>query len=94
MTQYTKVPGRDAGRVVLFALSTCPWCHKTKALLDSMAVAYEFIDVDRASGEVREEAISAVRVWNPSLSFPVLVIGGTKAIIGLREAEIREALEA
>jgi glutaredoxin len=91
---YQRKQGRDAGRVVLFALSTCPWCHKTKALLDSLAVAYEFIDVDLTSGPEREETIAAVRRWNPSLSFPVLVIGDAKAIIGLREADIREALGA
>lgn len=91
---YHKMPGRDAGRVVLFALSTCPWCHRTKALLDSLGVAYEFVDVDLEAGPEREAAVAEARRWNASLSFPVLVIGDSWAIIGLREAEIREALGA
>ncbi|MDD5684459.1 MAG: glutaredoxin family protein, partial [Methanoregulaceae archaeon] len=29
----THIDGEDKGKVVLFALSTCGWCAKTKELL-------------------------------------------------------------
>ena len=40
------VPGKNMGDLKLFALSTCPWCRKTKQLLDELGVEYNFVDVD------------------------------------------------
>ncbi|HSW57397.1 MAG TPA: glutaredoxin family protein [Dehalococcoidales bacterium] len=86
------VGGKKGVDLKLFALSTCPWCKKTKALLDSAGVDYFFVDVDLLSGADRSEAMAIVRKWNPSASFPVLVLDDTKCIIGFREQEIRSAL--
>jgi glutaredoxin-like protein NrdH len=33
-----------------------------------------------------------VRAWNPSCSFPTIVLDDKKCIVGYREDEIREAL--
>ena len=78
---------------MLYALSTCPWCRKTKQLLSDTGVEYNYIDVDHTQGEERETVIIAVRKYNPSLSFPVLVING-KAIVGFKEDEIKETLKS
>jgi len=91
---FTHVEGRKAADVLLYALSTCPWCRKTKDLLNSLGVAYRYVDVDLAVGDERAEVVAAVKKWNPALSFPVLVIDGERAIIGLREADIRAAVGA
>ena len=49
------VDGRDAGSVMLYALSTCGWCKKTKRLLGELGVAYDYIDVDLlARGDKKE----------------------------------------
>ncbi|HNX09858.1 MAG TPA: glutaredoxin family protein [Methanothrix sp.] len=88
---FEHVSGTDKGKIRLFALSTCIWCKKTKELLSSMGVAFDFIYVDLLKGSERSEAIAEVKKYNSSTSFPTLVIG-EKAIIGLREKEIREAL--
>ena len=85
------VPGRDVGQVMLYALSTCVWCKKTKRLLDELGVAYDYEYVDFLQGDERTEAIDTVRQWNPSRSFPTLVIND-KCIVGFRANEIREAL--
>jgi glutaredoxin len=87
------VKGKDLGKIKLYALSTCPWCRKTKALLNEMGAEYDFVDVDLETGASRNETMQAVRKWNPAGSFPVLVIGDKKAIVGFRESEIREALK-
>jgi len=34
----THVDGKKAGHIVIYALSTCPWCKKTKKLLDDLGV--------------------------------------------------------
>lgn len=78
--------------MLLFALSTCGWCAKTKDLLRQMGVAFDFVYVDLLEGQDQDEAMQAVEKWNPNGSFPTLVINNSRSIIGFREQEIREAL--
>jgi len=91
--QWMKVDGTDMGSVQLFALSTCGWCRKTKTLLDEMNVAYEYMYVDQLSGAEREEAIQAASKWNPARSFPVIVFGGSRAVLGFKPDDIKRELE-
>lgn len=88
---FEHVAGKDAGKIRLFALSTCIWCKKTKELLISMGVAFDYIYVDLLKGAERAEAVAEVKKYNPSTSFPTLVVG-EKCIVGLKEKEIREAI--
>jgi glutaredoxin-like protein NrdH len=88
------VEGKNAGKVMLYALSTCPWCRKTKQLLGEMGVAYDYIDVDHLEGKEREDTLDAVRKWNPACSFPTLVVNDSKCIVGFAESDIKQALKA
>ena len=85
------VAGKDKGKIMLYALSTCIWCKKTKEFLSSVGVAFDYIYVDLLKGEERAKAIASVKRFNPSTSFPTLVVND-KAIIGFKEKEIKEAL--
>jgi len=87
------VPGRKSSHIMLYALSTCGWCQKTKKLLDDLGVAYDYEYVDQLYGEEKEKAIQEVKVWNPSCSFPTLVIDNKKCIVGYKEDQIKEALK-
>jgi glutaredoxin-like protein NrdH len=87
------VPGKNAGHVVLYALSTCPWCKKTKKLLDKLGVEYEYADVDLLTGSDREEVIAVVKKWNPRSSFPTIVVNDSLCIVGFEEDQIRKALK-
>ena len=40
------VDGKNKGKVMLYALSTCGWCMKTKDLLRELDVAFDFTFVD------------------------------------------------
>ena len=86
------VPGKKAGNIMLYALSTCGWCAKTKKLLDELGVEYSYEYVDLLQGADRATAIGEVMKWNPKSSFPVMVIDDAKIIIGFQEDDIREAL--
>ncbi|NLD57158.1 MAG: glutaredoxin family protein [Methanomicrobiales archaeon] len=86
------VDGKDKGNVVLYALSTCGWCGKTKELLRQMGIAFDFVYVDLLEGSEQDDAITQVEKYNPAGSFPTLVINNRKVIVGFREQEIREAL--
>jgi glutaredoxin-like protein NrdH len=87
------VPGKNLGNIKLYALSTCPWCRKTKQLLDDLGVEYDFVDVDLLPAGEKSTTLTTVRKYNPAGSFPVLVINDSKTIVGFREAEIRETLK-
>ncbi len=90
--KFEEVPGKDKGKITLYALSTCIWCKKMKELLTDLGVAFQYVYVDLLKGGERSEAIEQVRHYNPSSSFPTLVIK-EKPIVGFREKEIKEALQ-
>jgi glutaredoxin-like protein NrdH len=87
------VAGRDAGRVMLYALSTCVWCKKARSILDTLGVQYDYVYVDLLKDEDRNQAMASVRRWNPSGSFPTMVINDNKCIVGFKEDEIKKALK-
>ncbi len=86
----TKVEGKGTGDIFMYALSTCVWCRRTKALLNELGLAYSYVDVDLLQGDDRSEIMDQVAKWNPSRSFPTLVIGDDRAIVGYDEKKIRE----
>ncbi|WP_321507190.1 glutaredoxin family protein [uncultured Methanoregula sp.] len=88
------VNGKNTGNVMLYALSTCGWCGKTKDLLRQLGIEFSFVYVDLLEGDEQNNAMDAVEKWNPSGSFPTLVINDKKSIVGFREQEIREAFAA
>lgn len=87
------VSGKNAGQVMLYALSTCGWCRKTRNLLENLGVAYDYTYVDLLPADEREKTMKVVEKWNPACSFPTLVINNNKCIVGFQEDAIREALE-
>ena len=86
------VAGRNKGKVMLYALSTCGWCAKTKELLNELGVEYDYTDVDKLEGEERDKVIKEIEKHNPACNFPTLVIDSKKCIIGFKDDDIREAL--
>jgi glutaredoxin len=85
------VDGKKGADVMLYALSTCGWCKKTKRLLNSLGIEYDYIDVDLLEGEEQDKVMEDVERCNPKASFPTVVIDG-KCIIGFEETEIRKAV--
>jgi len=89
----THVPGKNKGKVMLFTLSTCGWCKKTKALLGELGVEYDYCDVDLLESDEQEAAVSQMGKYNPATNFPTMVINSSEAIIGFKEDDIRKALK-
>jgi glutaredoxin-like protein NrdH len=84
------VSGKKKGKVMLYALSTCGWCKRTKELLREIGVEFDYIYVDLLEGKEQDEVMNTVERFNPSGSFPTLVINDKKCIVGFKEQEIRE----
>ena len=83
---------RNRHQVLFYGLSTCIWCRRTRQFLEDNDVAFEVVYVDLLQGAEREAVVEQVRRWNPSVSFPTLVIDNQRCIIGYRPEEIQEAL--
>ncbi|MEN6444225.1 MAG: glutaredoxin family protein [Methanoregula sp.] len=89
-----QVTGKDHGQVMLYALSTCQWCKKTKELLTELGIAFSYQYVDLLESNEQNAVMDELEKWNPQGSFPTLVINNKSSIIGFREEEIRKAFGA
>jgi glutaredoxin-like protein NrdH len=86
------IEGKNKGDIMLYALSTCVWCKKTKRLLNDLGVDYHYVDVDLLGADDKEKTKQEIMRWNPRCSFPTLVINNNTCIVGYKEREIKEAL--
>ncbi len=84
--------GKNKGKIMLYALSTCIWCRKTKQVLDNLGVEYSFVYVDQLNDTDKDKTMDEIKKYNPHCSFPTLVLNNKKCIVGFKENEIREAL--
>jgi len=88
-----KVEGNNRNhQILVYALSTCGWCRKTKNFLNDHDLEYEYIDVDKCSAEDRETIKNDIksRVQNPG--FPTIIVDGEKVISGFKESVLEEEL--
>ena len=83
------VAGKDVGEVLLYALSTCQWCNKTKALLKSLKIEYDYIDVNLLNKDEEHELNELFRRMKLDMNFPVIVVNDKNTIVGYQEDEIR-----
>jgi glutaredoxin len=86
------VEGQKKGDIMLYALSTCGWCKKTKKFLKSLGVEYRYVDFDLLDQDEKKKIDAEVNRWNPNRNFPMTVINNNKCIVGYQEDAIKEAL--
>lgn len=87
------VAGRhDEHHVVLYALSTCIWCRRTRQLLEEQGVSFDYVYVDLLRSVEREDVLAEVRKFNPAGSFPTTVVDGFQCIVGFHPEDIKEML--
>jgi glutaredoxin-like protein NrdH len=88
------ITGINKGKIVMYGLSTCVWCKKTRQLLTDLGVDFDYVYVDLLSGNEEEIAIKEVKRFNPSVSFPTVIINDERAILGFDEQAIRKAFSS
>ncbi len=89
-TFIQSVPGSGDKDIMLFTLSTCIWCRKTKALLKDLGFAYKYVDIDMLEDEDKDEAMKEMSRHNPKTSFPTIVVdNGAEVILGFNEEQIK-----
>ncbi|MEM4258586.1 MAG: glutaredoxin domain-containing protein [Candidatus Thermoplasmatota archaeon] len=76
---------------LVYTLSTCGWCRKTKDLLQSLDVDFYYVDVDKLQGADSEQIRNEVKRYNSLGTYPTIVIDhGKKVIVGFKEEEIKK----
>jgi glutaredoxin len=89
-----KVPGTNKKhRVLLYALSTCAWCKKTKKFLQDKGVEFEFVDVDLCSQEDLKKVRADITRRGAGMSFPLVIVDDKTLVVGFSEDKIEEALK-
>jgi glutaredoxin len=78
--------------VVVYALSTCPWCRKTKQWFSDSKIAFESVDVDTLPGDQQDAAAEKAYGLSGGRRFPVVVING-EVIVGYSPDKFLEHLK-
>lgn len=81
-----------AEKIMVYALSTCPYCKRTKRFLDEHKIRYDHVDVDLLDDDKADEVLEKVEKLTGKQSFPVVIIG-PEIIVGHDEAKLRKALK-
>ena len=61
--------------VFLYALSTCPWCRKTKQFFKEKNIPFEFVDYDLADFGEQDRIVANMKKYTDHISFPFVLIG-------------------
>ena len=91
--EFIHVEGKDKGKVVLYAISTCIWCKKTKSLLNELGIAYDYIDVDLLPENEKDEIRKEVQRWKERVAYPLIVVNDSVCIPTYEPDKIRELFE-
>jgi len=78
--------------VYVYALSTCPWCRKTKQWFDDSKIAYDSVDVDKLPEDEQDAAADKAFELSGGRRFPVVVING-EVIVGFSPDKFLEHLK-
>ena len=77
--------------VMVYALSTCPYCKMTKKFLEESNVEFDSVDVDLLEGEERSSTIAKVKDLSGGTSFPVVDVDG-EVIVGFNKVRLKQLL--
>jgi glutaredoxin len=78
--------------VFVYALSTCPWCRKTKKWLDDSQIAYDWVDVDKLPQEEQDRMADKAYELSGGRRYPVVVING-EVVVGYSPDKFLEHLK-
>jgi glutaredoxin-like protein NrdH len=79
-------------KVMMYALSTCAWCRRTKRFLNESGVEYDFVDVDLLDTDERAAKKAELKQWNPNGSYPTVVVDDEHVVVGFNKDKLREVL--
>ncbi len=78
--------------VYVYALSTCPWCRKTRQWLEDSSIAYEWVEVDKLPQDEQDKAAEKAYQLSGGRRYPVVVING-EVVVGYSPDKFLEHLK-
>jgi glutaredoxin len=78
-------------KVLMYTLSTCPWCRKTKQYFTDHKVPFQYVDYDLQSVQEQEKIEQEMKKRGGALSFPWVLIGDD-LVVGWNPAKYDELL--
>jgi glutaredoxin len=82
-----------ADDVYVYALSTCPWCRKTKQWFADNKVEFVAVDVDTLPDDEQDAVADKAYELSGGRRFPVIVING-EVIVGYSPDKFLEHLKS
>jgi glutaredoxin len=82
------IKGKNKGDVMLYTLSTCIWCKKTKALFKELGVGFSYEDVDLLEGGDEDRVNAEMDRYKENASFPLIIVDGKFFASGFEEEKI------
>jgi len=76
----------------VYALSTCPYCKRTRRFLDDHKIDYDCIEVDMLEDSKQDEVLEEIENMTGRRSFPVVVVG-KEIIVGHDEEKLRKVFK-
>lgn len=78
-------------KVSIYALSTCPWCRKTKKFFNDHNIPFECVDYDLVGEDIQEKIMDEIKRHGVSISFPYVMIG-EKIVVGYNPKKYSELM--
>jgi Glutaredoxin and related proteins len=61
-------------KVVMYTLSTCPWCMRAKKFFREHDIPFEYIDYDKADDSTKKAISADCKAHGSEMSFPFVKI--------------------
>ena len=78
--------------ILMYSLSTCPWCTKTKQFFEKRNIKFDYVEYDLASDEDKKRIYREIIDSGNNVSFPYVKIG-SEVIVGWDPDKYRELLD-
>jgi len=78
-------------QVFVYALSTCPWCRRTKQFFTDRGVPYDSVDIDKVDDDEGDRLADEAYDLSGSRAYPVVRIGD-EVVVGYAPEKYRRLL--
>ena len=79
-------------KVIMYTLSTCPWCRKTKRFFQERKIPFEYVDYDLAGEAEQEKIAREMMKYTGHIAFPFVRIGDD-VVIGYNPEKFEEVIK-
>jgi glutaredoxin len=76
----------------VYALTTCPYCKRTRRFLDTHKIAYDCIEVDLLDDDKQDKVMDEIEKLTGKRAFPVVVVG-KEIIVGHDEVKLKKVFK-